>query len=316
MGFTSLEAAPPSGGFTPIEVPSTPPVKESGDGKHFYEEGFLGRAAKGLGEGVAKLVTDKATNEALAKKEAGDKKVDLPTPSFGESLKQMASQAAEHPLDTIGHFAEGMAADPELLFPGLWEFMPAKMAAIVAKGGATAEVAATATRAVAIGGVAETVAQLTEEGKLDPQKIANNAAMFGVMGGVTHAVIKGAGTGFTSLKDTIVKPKEETHEPEKGSSKVDPSYEKSKMKPSESVPEALARVKEEKRIAEGKPKSPLSVTKKDGSIHIDKEAATADFHNNFDYIFNPDSPTGKQKAEMMAQMGITRETFKEMVTTP
>jgi GNAT superfamily N-acetyltransferase len=481
MGFTSLEAAPPSGGFTPIEVPSTPPVKESGDGKHFYEEGFLGRAAKGLGEGVAKLVTDKATNEALAKKEAGDKKVDLPTPSFGESLKQMASQAAEHPLDTIGHFAEGMAADPELLFPGLWEFMPAKMAAIVAKGGATAEVAATATRAVAIGGVAETVAQLTEEGKLDPQKIANNAAMFGVMGGVTHAVIKGAGTGFTSLKDTIVKPKEETHagtsfedfvknsgkhleeaqktlselnnppssyepsvaleakkrsqdflektkdikdndniedsriyhrqilkqadamlegdglvvkrtgnyidtvdvpeeyqrkglgsslvkdlettllkegyksafllakpesvgfwekqgyrkdpahiaevgenvpmnkklhKPEKVSSKVDPSYEKSKMKPSESVPEALARVKEEKRIAEGKPRSPLSVTKKDGSIHIDKEAATADFHNNFDYIFNPDSPTGKQKAEMMAQMGITREKFKEMVTTP
>jgi hypothetical protein len=64
-----------------------------------------------------------------------------------------------------------------------------------------------------------------------------------------------------------------------------------------------------------KPK-PLARTDKEGSIHVDKEAATEDFHNGFSYIFDGEGPTGAQKKAVFEQLGITRDQFKEMIRTP
>src|SRR5665811_1877449 len=50
-----------------------------------------------------------------------------------ESFKTMGHQIVDHPLDSLKGLALGLAADPELLFPGLWETAPEKLAASLAK---------------------------------------------------------------------------------------------------------------------------------------------------------------------------------------
>lgn len=64
------------------------------------------------------------------------------------------------------------------------------------------------------------------------------------------------------------------------------------------------------------PLTPLASTDKEGNIHIDEEAATRDFHNNFSYIFDGEGPTGAQKKAVFEKLGINREQFTEMVRTP
>ena len=209
----------------------------------FFESGYLGRIAKAAGEGVAKLTQDDKTNKAVAAIEEEDKQKALwekggkeQTPGAMESLKQMGQQAVEHPLDTAGHFITEMAKDPELLYPGLWETMPAKMAAIVSKGGTVAKIGETGLRGAAVGAGAEVAVQASE-GSFDPEKIKATAASFGIM----STVMRGIGEALPSskaIKNAFVKDKE-VPKP------IDPEFEKSRIKPEESISDAITRRREE-----------------------------------------------------------------------
>ena len=67
---------------------------------------------------------------------------------------------------------------------------------------------------------------------------------------------------------------------------------------------------------EWKAGDPLAVTDKHGFIHINEKAAEEDFHKGFPYIFNPDTPTGIQKAKVFEKLEITQEEFSKLVDTP
>jgi len=186
-------------GNTPaLPVKSAQPVPEE---QPFYATGWLGRGAKVLGEEAAKLTL---TPDEIAKTDALLKSQLPPeqqTPGVIESLKAMGEQLATHPLDAVIGFGKGLAADPELLFPALWEAAPAKMAAAVAKAGAAVKIAETAARGAAIGATGEAATEALE-GNIQPQQIGNTAAMFGAVG----VAFKAAGIGAGKLQQFMRKP--------------------------------------------------------------------------------------------------------------
>ena len=246
--MSDWETAPSTGGWEIAPANSrweSAPTKETPKQEEgFFESGYLGKVAKAAGEGVAKLTQDSATNKAVATREEEQKQQALweqggkeQTPGAMESLKQMGQQVVEHPLDTAGHFITEMAKDPELLYPGLWEAMPAKMASIVAKGGTAAKLAETGVRGAAVGATAEAGSQVAK-GEWDPEKTKATAAQFGLMGAGIRGVAEVGGGALSKAKSSILKDKE-------APKPIDPEFEKSRMKPEESITEAIARRREE-----------------------------------------------------------------------
>lgn len=67
---------------------------------------------------------------------------------------------------------------------------------------------------------------------------------------------------------------------------------------------------------EWKADDPLAVTDKEGKILLNDKAIENDFHNDFSYIFDATTPTGKQKAIVFKKLGITKEDFKALIKTP
>jgi hypothetical protein len=131
-------------------------------------------------EGVAKLSFSE--EEIAAEKKNYPKPKEEPSKGVVESFKTMGHQIVDHPLDSLKGLALGLAADPELLFPGLWETAPAKLVTSIAK---------TSAKAAAVGAIAESTAGLAE-GSVNPQKVADTAIMFGLFGGVTQGALGGA----------------------------------------------------------------------------------------------------------------------------
>lgn len=70
------------------------------------------------------------------------------------------------------------------------------------------------------------------------------------------------------------------------------------------------------QVAETVNKPPLARTTKEGKVIVDEVAAKADFDSGFKYIFEADSPTGKQKKVVFEQLGLTKDQFKAQVKTP
>lgn len=59
---------------------------------------------------------------------------------------------------------------------------------------------------------------------------------------------------------------------------------------------------------------PLARTDKEGRVTLDKVSIEADFNNNFSYIFDATTPSGKQKVEVFKQLGIeTPEQLKSVI---
>lgn len=92
---------------------------------------------------------------------------------------------------------------------------------------------------------------------------------------------------------------------EKQGYSVDPSH----------VPEKGENTPMSKKLGETS-KGPLAKVSKDGTISLDHAAIEQDFREGFKYIFDPSTPTGAQKAEVFKSLGITKEYFAKVITTP
>lgn len=60
----------------------------------------------------------------------------------------------------------------------------------------------------------------------------------------------------------------------------------------------------------------LASTNKEGVVTLNKEAIQADFKSGFNYVFNPDTLAGKQKAQVFANLNLTKDDFGKVVNTP
>ena len=216
------------------EPAKTPAEKTPAEKKPFYAEGYLGRAATVIGETAAGLSF--SSEEKAAEKKAYPKEPEAPTPSVKESLSIIGKHIAEHPLDAAGEIALGIVADPQLMWPALWKYLPAQMAARMAKAGTVAKVAETTARGAVIGATTEAGVGAIE-GDLDVQKTVNTGVLFGVMGGVTHAGIIGVGTAINKGKGAFIKDAEVTKP-------ISSEYAESKIKPEESIQQVLTRKNE------------------------------------------------------------------------
>lgn len=221
---------------TSVEKTTTP----TEDNKPWYSEGYLGRVSKVLGESIAKAGLTKEEQAREAKYYPKEK--DAPALSTTESLKIMGNQLVEHPLDAVASLVKGVASDPELMFPALWEAAPAKLAAAMEKAGTAAKIAETTARGAAIGATAEATTGAVE-GKVDPKTVANTAIMFGLFGGSTRAAVEGAKIIWDKSGGAVVKDKE----PPKP---IDPEFQKSRIKPDETVSDVMARKQQSKRLVQ------------------------------------------------------------------
>ena len=105
-----------------------------------------------------------------------------------EMTKQLVNAAYEHPGLVVGEVLKGVAEDPELLLPMNWEFGLAKIATNVGRGlkaaeGVTTAAGAVARTAEAGAGMAaiqvpiSATEQLSKTGEVNPQKVAQEAAV-------------------------------------------------------------------------------------------------------------------------------------------
>jgi predicted CopG family antitoxin len=232
--------------------PISPPkdlidIKSAKDKEGYFESGFLGRFAKGLGERIAALTMPEDQVKKIKEYDEARKELDIwrngpapETPGIGESLSGLAKQAVEHPLDTVGDVIYELGKDPELFHPALWRGLPAKLAAVAEKAPTAIKVAGTGVRGAAVGAAAEAGAQSTSDQEMNLQQIKNTAAMFGTFGAATHGAIE-VGKGLKNIKNAFVKDVEVKE--------VDPLYQETKMKPEESVSETIYRNQEAKKEA-------------------------------------------------------------------
>ena len=190
-------------------VKSAAPAEDPNNGwiptwEQMKHEGFAGRLI--TGEGMPKQPGEEGQ----------------PTPTIGESLKEVGKQLTEHPVDMAKALTRGILEDPELLHPYFWEATPAKLAAILEKSGVAAKTAYGIARTGAAGAALETAAE-AREGKLDPQAIANTGAQFAAFRAAhevaagTYKAIKGNGKEETikpeNVKPEATKPQEPTPAP-------------------------------------------------------------------------------------------------------
>jgi hypothetical protein len=247
-------ASPNVGGWEAASAP---------ENKSFLEEGYLGRVAKAAGEGAAKLGMSK--EEIEAEKKAFPDPKEEPSPGVVESLALMGKQLVEHPLDSLVGLGKGLAADPELLFPALWETAPERLAASLAKTAKTTKkvedvaaalkakdvvdktstakkVLSTGVRGAVVGAAAEAGAGAAE-GKVDKEKVAATAVMFGLMGAGTRGAAEGLKGGWQAAKGSVIKDTEALKE-------LDPVFEKSRIKPDESISDVIGRSNEKKKLAQ------------------------------------------------------------------
>ena len=175
--------------FHPLQEAGTALLESTQD---FFKDGFLGRAAEGL-----------AARAAFAKEGQTYKYEDWHPKekevSLGEGFKQMYKAATESPLSFLTTVAKSVGQDPELLFPGLWEYTPAKLAQVAAKVAESSKAAnavvglgGVAVRGAAVMGGAESVTQLAE-GRFNPSEIEHQAELGSVFGLANQAVAKGLG---------------------------------------------------------------------------------------------------------------------------
>ena len=166
------------------------------DVQEYLRGGFLGRATNAvMGRAAAAMMgkpydpdISQGTNKA---KNIGGPQVEEHDPAFKEQMEQVWQVATTHPQQFAVEFAKSIGQDPELLFPGFWEYTPAKMAAVAAK---IAEMGKAASVVTKVGGAAvrgagvmtgaETLDEIAE-GKLNSENIK-------------AAAVQGAGFGVTS----------------------------------------------------------------------------------------------------------------------
>lgn len=165
----------------------------------YFGKGFAGRIAKGTAERLG--IKDKSKADISIPEE------DLSIPTISESLRAMGRQVMENPWEATKALVYEAGRDPELLYPGLWETWPAKMASMVKRLSTLSKVSLTANRAAVIGAGLEGAAQLAE-GKYDPNAIATTGISFGIGGAVGEGLAAGIGKGFEKLK-SAEKPKAE-----------------------------------------------------------------------------------------------------------
>lgn len=171
----------------------------------YFASGFAGR----IGTGIAERAGLKEKESTVI--EEG------PIPSVSESFKQFKDFAMENPWEAAKGIVYELGKDPELLYPGLWEYTPAKLATSLTKVATSAAkvspilsktipIVTKTTRGAAMGAGLETAAQTAETEDYRPQAIKNTAAMFGAFSGGTKAI----GTVFKGVKDTVT-PKVKTN---------------------------------------------------------------------------------------------------------
>jgi hypothetical protein len=191
------------------EVKPTQKVNWAGTGPElsvgeYFASGFAGR----IGTGIAERTGLKEKEPTVI--EEG------PIPSISESFKQFKDFAMENPWEAAKGMVYELGKDPELLYPGLWEYTPAKLASAVTKVTSsvakvspilakTVPIVTKTTRGAAMGAGLETAAQAAESEDYRPQAIKNTAAMFGAFAGGTKAI----GTVYKGVKEAIpsAKPK-------------------------------------------------------------------------------------------------------------
>lgn len=176
----------------------------------YFASGFAGRIGTGIAERTG--LKDKVSTKSLS-----DLIINPEEPSVSESFKQFKDFAMENPWEAAKGIVYELGKDPELLYPGLWEYTPAKLATSLTKVATSAAkvspilsktipIVTKTTRGAAIGAGLETAAQTAETEDYRPQAIKNTAAMFGAFSGGTKAI----GTVFKGVKDTVT-PKVKTN---------------------------------------------------------------------------------------------------------
>ena len=191
------------------EVKPTQKINWAGTGPElsvgeYFASGFAGR----IGTGIAER-TGLKEKEPIVTEEG-------PIPSVSESFKQFKDFAMENPWEAAKGVVYELGKDPELLYPGLWTYTPAKVASALTKVTSsvakvspilskTIPIITTATRGASMGAGLETAAQAAESEDYRPQAIKNTAAMFGAFAGGTKAI----GTVYKGIKEVIpsAKPK-------------------------------------------------------------------------------------------------------------
>lgn len=122
-----------------------------------------------------------------------------PAPSMGESFKQFGQELVDSPWKTAKSFLYELGKDPELLLLG-GGGGAVEAATATGKLAKTAQAAKTigtaAIKPAATGAALETFAEAGNKAGLDPQTIANTAAMFGAFG----ATMKAGGMALKAAK--------------------------------------------------------------------------------------------------------------------
>lgn len=240
----------------------TPSVKQIG------EEGFIGRVAVGLGKKVGLHPQYVESKPEVSKG---------PTLGVMDSLKAIGTEAVEHPGKVARAVTRGVIEDPELLLPGLWEGMPVKVAASLAKMGLAAKVAETGVRGALIGGTLDAAAQEAQTGKIDWGQVKSTSAQFGAMG----VGGKLAGTGLKKVskvvKDNVILPSKEVKP-------TDPKFAESRIKKDESVGEGIKRNRD-RRDAEFANKDADTI-KKDAATMAYNQAKSAAWKHREDFLDN------------------------------
>ena len=208
--------------------------------QNYLRGGYLGRATNSVMGRAAAYMMGKPYDPSIAQGQNKASNIEGPQPeehdaSFKEQMAEVYKVATTHPQQFLLEFAKSVGQDPELIFPGLWEYTPAKMAAAAAKiadmskaAGTITTVGGVAVRGAGVMSGAETLTEVAE-GKINKDQIESAAvqgAGFGVaakgLNRAAKAVKKlltptGKATTGKSFKDLMeeVKDKPETKPAEK-----------------------------------------------------------------------------------------------------
>ena len=236
--------------------------------KQIGEEGFLGRVAVGLGKKVGLQPQYVESKPEVSKG---------PTLGVMDSIKAIGTEAVEHPGKVARAITRGVIEDPELLLPGLWEGMPVKVAASLAKMGLAAKVAETGVRGALIGGTLDAAAQEAQTGKIDWGQVESTSAQFGAMGVGGKLVDAGLKKVSKVVKDNVILPTKEVKP-------TDPKFAESRIKKDESVGEGIKRNRD-RRDAEFASKDSDSIHK-DAVTMAYNQAKSATWKYKQDFIDN------------------------------
>ena len=255
-------------GGTPVDSPKEDEDTWLPSKKQIGEEGFLGRVAVALGKKVGLQPQYVESKPEVSKG---------PTLGVMDSIKAIGTEAVEHPGKVARAITRGVIEDPELLLPGLWEGMPVKVAASLAKMGLAAKVAETGVRGALIGGTLDAAAQEAQTGKIDWGQVESTSAQFGAMG--VGGKLVGAGLKKVSkvVKDNVILPTKEVKP-------TDSKFAESRIKKDESVGEGIKRNRD-RRDAEFASKDADSIHK-DAVTMAYNQAKSAAWKYKQDFIDN------------------------------